>query len=395
MNEAARSQIMAPAVAIGLALVSAISLIAYLALSAYAPEFRTESDGGAHALSKSAIGFAGLRILLDEMGTESVIARTTTRTAPGLLVLTPGPQNTAAEIAKLSLSGPSLIILPKWWPIPDPVSYGRVLKGFPVSTAQTGRLLDLLAKGTTVKQRHDRSVPQWVAPAGAPVRIPAQPDMLDSLQTISGKAWIPIIEDRRGGTVLARLPGLPVYVLADPDLLNNHGLASLSRAALSLQIIDTLRRGDTPVAFDVTLNGLGQPPSILRALFAPPFLGATVCAILAAMLIGVHAAVRFGSPSRTAPIFASGKRALASNAAGMIRMLNREPAMAARYAMACENVVLRSLGIRRSETGFAGFDRSHADAYKSLLVMAEQVSDREELMAVARRLYEWREGEHA
>jgi len=45
------AQVMAPRVAIGLVLVSMLSLLAYFALSAYAPDFRNESDGQAHALS--------------------------------------------------------------------------------------------------------------------------------------------------------------------------------------------------------------------------------------------------------------------------------------------------------------------------------------------------------
>jgi len=57
-------------VAIGLVVVSALSLLAFLILSAYAPELRSEKSGGNDALSKSAVGFAGLRYLLDNTGDE-------------------------------------------------------------------------------------------------------------------------------------------------------------------------------------------------------------------------------------------------------------------------------------------------------------------------------------
>ena len=55
-----------PRMAVGLVLVSALSLIAYFALSAYAPDLRSDISGGGDALSKSAVGFAGARFLLDK-----------------------------------------------------------------------------------------------------------------------------------------------------------------------------------------------------------------------------------------------------------------------------------------------------------------------------------------
>src|SRR6202000_3481461 len=86
------AQIMAPRVAIGLVLVSMLSLLAYFALSAYAPDFRNESDGEAHALSKSAIGFAGLRVLLDASGISNSVDRGIRAAAkPGVMIITPAP----------------------------------------------------------------------------------------------------------------------------------------------------------------------------------------------------------------------------------------------------------------------------------------------------------------
>src|SRR6201999_1012780 len=93
--------------------------------------------------------------------------------------------------------------------------------------------------------------------------------------------------------------------------------------------------------------GLGEEPSLLRAMFSPPFLGATLCAILAALLIGFHGAVRFGAPQRAKEAYARGKTALVGNAAELIRMLHREPRMASRYAQTTRNLPVRALGVRR------------------------------------------------
>src|SRR5262249_23228178 len=119
---------------------------------------------------------------------------------------------------------------------------------------------------------------------------------LDSLQTISGPNWLGYITDEEGRIVVGRLMGTQVYVLSDPDLLNNKGLHDLATARAADDIIRSLRRGNGPAIFDVTLAGYRNSPNFLRLPFEPPLLGATLCALLAALLIGAHAAMRFGRP---------------------------------------------------------------------------------------------------
>jgi len=173
-------------------------------------------------------------------------------------------------------------------------------------------------------------------------------------------------------------------------------LADLPTAALALSIVEQLRPTDGTVVFDVTLNGIHTTPSLLRKVFEPPFLGATLCAILAALLMGFHATVRFGTPQAPPPAYARGKAALVSNAADMIRMLKREPRMAQRYAQTTRGLVLRALGVRRS------MDASEADAlfqnfgesrnWPELQREAGQVSNRAQLVGLAQKFYEWRRG---
>ena len=51
----------------------------------------------------------------------------------------------------------------------------------------------------------------------------------------------------------------PLVVIAEPDLVNNYGLADKDRALLALSIVETSLEGaHMPVAFDLTFNGLGQ-----------------------------------------------------------------------------------------------------------------------------------------
>ncbi len=62
----------------------------------------------------------------------------------------------------------------------------------------------------------------------------------------------------------------PVYILSEPDLLNNHGLAHESAARSAVAIVAALRKGNGPVMLDVTLNGLGRTSSPLKMLSSRP-----------------------------------------------------------------------------------------------------------------------------
>ncbi|MBV9993038.1 MAG: hypothetical protein JOZ72_17300 [Alphaproteobacteria bacterium] len=390
------SRLISPRIAIGLVIVSMLSLIAFFALSAYAPDLRTDTDADAHALSKTAIGYAGLRVLLNEAGIDNTVERSTPgRGGPSLVVLTPPPGADPKGVLAAAMpdenAGPALIILPKWFALADPERYGRVVKGFTLDAKIREGMLKSLSDKTTIAERRGEKPPGLVSTIPS-LSVPDGLGKIDRLQTISGADWVPMIKSGDGGIVLAKLNGASVYVLADPDLMNNHGLSDLPTAALAVAIVKRLRSGNGAIAFALALNGAGRTPSLLREMFAAPFLGATLCAIFAAMLIGFHAAVRFGTPRGQGPVFARGKTALVSNAADMIRMLHREPNMAPRYATTTRNIAAMALGIRRQDAeGFKGLEREDEPGFDALMTEAHWVSSRSGLIAVARRLYEWRE----
>lgn len=393
-----QSPLISPALAIGLVVVSALSLIGYFALSAYAPDFRNPSNGEANALSSSAIGFAGLRILLDEEGVRTEIDRgyVFARGPRGLTILTPEITSSSNKIKSLCGTGPCLVILPKWIPVSDPTSRGRVVKfaTFPAEAVQS--LLAAFSKSTRIAQRKDTVPPKLASDFGW--LVPAHPAPIDSLQTLSGKDWFPAIKTASGDILLAHLVGSEIYVLAEPDIMNTQGLANLQTAAMASYAVGELRVWPRSVSFDVTLNGLGGSPDILRYMFAPPFLGATLCALVAAMLIGFHAFARFGAPERPLPGLALGKARLVDNTAQLVRMMRREPNMAPRYAAAMKRLALRALGLQRRVDG-AQIDavlgalekRAGERAFSSLSADAQGVRRNADLMRVAERLFRWRE----
>src|SRR5690606_32511523 len=75
---------------ITMVVLGALSFCAFIVLSAYAPDLRSGSDGRSHALSKSAVGFAGAAALLRARELPVVIRRGRDREGnDGLLVVTP------------------------------------------------------------------------------------------------------------------------------------------------------------------------------------------------------------------------------------------------------------------------------------------------------------------
>jgi hypothetical protein len=392
------TRVFRPLTALLLVLAGVFSFSAYVVLSAYAPDLRGGDDGGPHALSRSAVGFAGLVRLLQADGVPVEINRDgPAKRDPswGLLVLTPDLNTTPADLSALAkANGNTLIVLPKWSTVPDPSNNGWVES---VGLIDAASLNTLLGKDLplAVARRTDNAPTQLVAAPGQGSGV-FPTGRIDHLQVFAGGGTL-VLKAFTGETVLARVGGGgDIKILSDPDLLNTHGIADAQTAASAVALIEALRVGDAPVVFDVSLNGYKHSPSLLKLAFEPPFLGATLCLLGAALLMALHAAYRFGAPERATRALALGKRALADNTAGLIRMAKREPHMAPGYLDLNRNAVMKALGAGRLNA--AEFDayadklgeRVGAGGFSPLAREAPQVKDREGLVRFAQRLYQWR-----
>lgn len=377
------------------------AFVALVALSAYAPELRDGMDGGAHALSRSAIGYAGLARLLRETGAPTVIARgptPSTRGRPGILILTPPAGTRASAVAKIKAGRPVLIVLPKWRPQRDPEHPGWVTKA---GLVEPGQALSTIRARITAPSsalpltRQKGTVrPKLV---GTKLFQPGESWPLgpvEALQTDLPDRAMTLVADEAGRPVLFRLDDHTV-VLTEPDLLNNRGLRSQETAAAAVAILDRLRAGG-PVVFDVTLNGFERSRSLLRLALGPPFLGATLCALAAALLMGVHAALRFGPTLRAPRAFALGKRVLVDNTAVLIGRARREARMGGRYAALTRRMALRGLFADREappEEAEKALDRltpATEPPFSVLAAQAEQAKTVAEALAAARALHQRR-----
>ena len=357
-----------PRAALGLVAVGAIAFVALL-YAIGAGLTGGGNNGGAHALSRGLTGYAGLVELLEGTGVEVVRARDPARLDDaGLLVLTPPHDADGAEVARIveahRYSGPTLVVMPKW--VQFPVRGNAAKPGW-VALAGTRRALwtGSLAKGLDVAlgrvERADFGL-------GGPAVSLGDGNAMQSL-TIAKEAAIPLVRGSRETTLVAYLndagsyPALddwsgwdpsdepdddlfPLVIVAEPDLLNNRGLANKPVALNALALLRRVRDGDkSPVIFDVTLNGLGRARNLLTLAFTPPFLAATLALLLAALAVAWRGFIRFGPPRVAGRAIAYGKTALVENSAGLIRRAGRIRLLGAPYAALVTQRTLRALGL--------------------------------------------------
>jgi hypothetical protein len=395
--EASTRPLFSPLMAVALVLVGVFAFLAYLVLSAYTPD-ETGDDGRATALSRSAIGYVGLATFLRALDVPAIVSRglpAEEMEEASLFILTPEISNDPEDFPE---NAPRLIILPKWLPAAHPEVAGWVRKVGLYPASEIEDLVTSMAPGTRVQRRIGAPLARV---RNEPRGLTAPIGPIEDLQTLrGGEDWDVLLSDGAGGAILARHADEPeTYVLADPDLMNTHGLKELANARLTAEFIGLIRSSDGPVVLDATLNGFRRSPNILRLAFEPPLLGVTLAALFASILIGLHAAARFGSPRRPERVFAFGKQALADNSAGLIAMAEREARMAPRYAQAMRDVVARAVGAAHEGGGAelnALLERQSkragtAETLTQMFREAERASDRGELMRIARKLYRWRQ----
>ncbi|ARS27777.1 hypothetical protein [Sphingomonas sp. KC8] len=371
-----------------------LAFAALLLLGAYAPDLRSGRNGGAHALSTSAVGFRGLANLIDDLPWDvwaNLIRDEDGLTDVPLLILTPEAHTNPDEIAKrLAARGdsPTLIVLPKWQTVALPKKTGWVQQAGTLPAFAVERLLRQVpnlklsrSAGGQLRSIHD-------LPADAATGAPAQ------LQTISGRNLRGLLVDGEGRIVLAEVAGRQLYILADPDLLNNQGLRSAETARAAIVMLDWLNStGAETIDFDLTLNGFGASPSLLKLAFEPPFLALTLCILAAAILAGIQAIARFGPAERETREIALGQRVLIDNSAALLKLAKRQHRTGGRYAALTRDAVASATGapLHGGDAALDAYlDRLAEPKFSHLAQAARDAANPGALLAAAQALYRWR-----
>ncbi|RIV81647.1 DUF4350 domain-containing protein [Aurantiacibacter xanthus] len=346
-------------------LVGAVSFLLLLFAMAHGLDGSSERDGRAHAKSRGLDGYAGFVSLLENSGhTVSLSYSEGNLDDYGLLVLTPRFDTDGEELAKIieqrRYMGPTMLVLPKWiaMPIPDSVPVEAEPGWVVLANATTPSWFDALGLGEGAELAIGET--GGFSGLGYEGTLPDGTNVMALVEP--GESTIePLVVDREGdmlaGLLYADDDAWPLVIVFEPDLVNNWGMADETRARLADAFVHAAEEDeDLALTFDMTLPGLAKTENLLTLAFTPPFLAATLCLILAALLVAWRAFQRFGPPFAEAPAMAQGKRQLAMNGAALLARLKRWHLLGAPYAALVAQRIASRLSLREPE----GEAREHA-----------------------------------
>jgi len=354
--------------------VGVVGFIAFLLLTAYGEDLKPSQRPGAHALAPSAVGFAGAADLVRRVkGSVKMVRRDGDLDTFDTLVVTLDAGTDAAAVNKLverRAERPTILVLPKWLAIP-----------------RRDRPTWVMAFGTIPGDR--------VAEQVSKIAKVAIAENGSGLRTISGDTLEPALTDANGRTLVASVKDRQLLIVADPDVLDNQGLKTLEGAERAMEVLDWFSDDENGIAFDLTLHGFGQNPNLLKLAFEPPFLPLTLCLLVAALLAGWHALLRFGPALPEARGVAFGKRAIAENGAALLRLAKRRHRTGDRYAALIRDAAAGATGAPSNlppEALDRYLDRldKTGEPFTAMAERAGHAQDTRALLDAARALHQWK-----
>jgi hypothetical protein len=296
---------------------------------------------GPSTFSRSAIGYAGIADVMHRLGARVVKSRgdSVTQLDPaGVLVIAEPPPSVAAlQMSRLMNAHTVLLVLPKWngkeseshrgW-----ISSAELLPPFLArSVAGVGRLEVVRVPRVTSWLRNEIGRSPLISEGGVQLIKSSR------LRPVIGNDSGMLVGELRGG-------GRRLWILADPDPMQNHGLADPDNAVFSVALINALRGADGNVVFDEVVHGFeDKGGSPIRLLFEFPFVLATVQGVLAVGLLLWATMRRFGAPVSPPVELPSGKLSLIEATANLLDFARHRPIIIQRYVHAIVQDVARQL----------------------------------------------------
>lgn len=375
--------------------IAAVSLGAVLVLAGWAPELRDRGRAGDHPYSTSALGFNGFVRLLEGAGYPVKVSRLERDLEDrfwGMMIVTLPAYGGWDVLTEKELAPTTLVVLPKWHGSADPSAPTRQADTRFIPARQLNDRLGGLYPDSEVLRIEAPDTTE--TPFG---RVRVRPDVRLQLLKAPGLETVIAAGD---GALLAYDPVREVYILADPDALHTFGLARIENARFAVQLVDYLRTNETePVLIDATIHGFERSENLLKMMFSVPYIGVTLVALAAILLLGWAATLRFGPPSREERAIALGKQALADNSAGLVTMARREARMAPGFLSLVRRRLAREIGAPRTLTEAQisdMFDRLGPDPETGRTFsqmeagLKQPAASRDDLLTKVRELYRWR-----
>ena len=364
-------------------------------------EGRPGSDAvGPSTFSRSALGHAGIADMLRRLGITVVKSRAESlgklRQDGVLVVAEPNVSQQPQQVRTLLSFRNVLLVLPK--------RVGRRSRDRPEWVDQTMVLPEASVAAVltlaSVKAEVVRaaSVSTWSRNDLGPA-----PKIGGPVQLIKSTELRPVVATDDGMLVgELRTNARRLWILADPDVLENHGIGEGENAAFAVALINGLRGRNGNVVFDETVHGFvelaGAP---WQLLFEFPFVLATLQGLIAIGLLLWATMGRFGAPLPPPAPLESGKHGLIQNTAKLFEFAGYQAVMVQRYVQAIVRDVARQLRGPATMTeadAVAWLDRVGRArgvdiSCAALLLRARELARRRDgptLAALARDTYRWK-----
>lgn len=287
---------------------------------------------GANSYSRSAVGHLAFYELVQALGHKAVRGEHQPLSllgSNGVLVLVEptGSLGGEEDRNKLLSAKTILLVLPKW------SVRGNEQRRDWIGAAELAPALRAQAVLGAVANGGD--IVRVASPASYQKTIAApDPTVHDQVQLIKGSRLKPLIASTEG-ILLGELQegARRIWVLSDPDPLENHGISKGANPYFARDIVAALLAGQNgTLVFDETIHGFQRsPPNLLKFLYEFPF-NLVLLQILAGIALLLWAAMgRFGVPQPLPRRLEAGKHALIGNAASLIDHAGHHAAILRRY----------------------------------------------------------------
>jgi hypothetical protein len=294
--------------------VAVASFLGMLVLGMLAGDTTGEMSG-ANPNSESAIGYRGLVTFLGELELPVMVNMNPSfydrldGSAFEILLEPPTPSDLGTMRLRFAGTGPVLVVLPKWRAQADPQKRRWIGQSEPLPADHVRMVMEALADNAEIIRPQSLGALESVYDASPSLARP---------QLVKADGLSPLISSDQGVLLgWLNMAGEAVYVLSDPDVLNNHGIDNGDNARLAAEMIDDMRDGRT-VVLDATLHGFTRSHTLWRILLEPPLLPVTLLGLGACAVLFWSAATRFGAPAAPPPRLARGKRGLIDNTAALL-----------------------------------------------------------------------------
>lgn len=350
--------------ALALAAVGGAGLALMLLYSVFGP--RPAGDAGAAALRRSALGYGALvRLLEADVPVRPGRGVLPPGAAPDrpLLVLDPDPRRAEAlsdTVSRASADGvPVVVVLPKWDGVADLVRPGWVGQVALRPEDHAGAVLAAALgsePGEALEVRRPGSTGAYRGALATGAGGALQPDLPRPQLFTDANAYFEPLLAAPEGILVGRAKDLPLYVVADPDLVNVAGLGRGDNAVLAHRLLIARL---APAAWLVKEGSYGALPpqaSVWSALLRPPLAWLSLHLALVALLVTWVAAERFGRPRAAPPRVAPGKATLVDNTARLLETAGDPAASLERYLELTARRAAERLGL---PAGVEGRERLH------------------------------------